>query len=277
MSLRDFMPPLISRAIRRRRCSSRVYASYEQASRACAERYEQSDLCDVVFRKTVAYRDSLCQRETVEVDASGMRIALGIGLAARGGRLHVIDFGGACGVHYFFVRTLFAQRLDVRWFVVETPEMAARGDALADGEPRFFDDLDRASREIGPVDLVLSSGVLQYVPDPCATLGRLLACRAPSVLLTRVGLTTGDRDLVGVQVTRFAQNGPGPLPAGARDGVARYPVTAVREDRFEAMLKERYRIRVQFNEDRDAYVLGRYPIDMFGYFAELRDDPRAAG
>ena len=88
--------------------------------------YEDADLVETVFRKTVA------ARAAQPIDAVTAKLALAwlIGSPRR-----VLDFGGACGGRYFALRDLIPA--DVTWHVVETPAMVARARELEDDRLRF--------------------------------------------------------------------------------------------------------------------------------------------
>jgi len=274
MQLRDFIPPILLRVMRKSKVpDSKVYASYHEAALACSNYgYEQEALVNVVFEKTKRYRDLLHAQKPLEIDLTNVRTPLGLSLALKDvvNEMRVIDFGGACGAHYFIAKALFGERMKLHWYVVETSTMARKGKELENDELRFFDDLSKARTEMGQPDLLFSSGTLQYVADPYVTLKDLTECRARYIFLTRWGLTTGDKELVCVQESKLSSNGPGPLPDGMMDGVTRYPMVAVRKSRVEQILTEKYEIRMQFNEDKGAYRLDEYQVDMYGYFGEAR-------
>lgn len=266
----DFVPPFAVKAVRKRQRRCDVYPSYDLAARACAGYgYEHAALCDMIYEKIVRYRESIGSQRVMTLDVASSHTMLGLSLAFTGDQLRVVDFGGACGAQYFLARACFGSQMRLKWAVVETPEMVRRGKELADGQLQFYDDVSTASAEMGRIDLIMSSGALQYVPEPYATLTTVLDAGASRILLTRMPLTTTDGELVGVHVTKISHNGPGAAPGGP-DGVARYPVTAPSKQRVEQMLAHRYAVRLQFNEEQEAYWLGSTPVDLFGYFGELK-------
>lgn len=270
MQLKELIPPFIIRVARELRShGSGSYLSYREAALACsAYGYEQDALLDVVLEKTRRYRDFVSAQRPLTIDHANARTPLGLSLAITNNTLRVIDVGGACGAHYFFAKALLSKRVKLQWHVVETEGMVSRGLRLANPELRFFGNLRSAREAMEHIDLVFSSGALQYVPDPYDTLSELVACGARHIFLTRVGLTDGNQDLIFVQESRFSENGPGPMPDGMPDGVARYPVVVARRSRVEEMLRERYAIRMRFDEDRGAYCTRGQAVDMYGYFGE---------
>jgi len=270
MQLKDLAPPIIVNLASRSKRSRKQYDSYENALAVCKGGYEEDDLASVVYEKTRLYRDSLLEQHPLVAEINCLSTLVGLSLAGRGNELNVLDFGGACGAHYFLSKIVFGERLNLRWHVVETPKMVSKAIELQDGQLEFFDDLQKARRGLNRIDLVFSSGALQYVPRPYNCLEQLIECRADKIFATRVGLSTLPQELVVVQTSHLSANGPGPMPQGMRDGVVKYPVTFARKDKFEEILSKNYSIRILFHEDKAAYQAANHSIDMYGYFAEIR-------
>jgi putative methyltransferase (TIGR04325 family) len=155
--------------------------------------------------------------------------------------------------------------------VVETAAMAKAGrELLAGSELNFFDSIEDARRDLGRVDLVFSSGALQYCPQPLDFLKSLLAVRAPSLFITRTALAEGQIQRVGVQHSMLSWNGPGALPNGYQDREIAYPIVCESRSRIEGMLGEAYDIRFRIREDVAAFAIGDQKMDMHGYFCTLR-------
>src|ERR1700737_2497236 len=94
--------------------------------------YEQPELVEGIFRKTLAY---IPDRDWPEI----------------AGVTSVLDFGGGCGLHY-----KQAQLPDVRWAVVDTATMVARASELATDRLRFFSDISAAADWLGALDVMHS-------------------------------------------------------------------------------------------------------------------------
>src|SRR5689334_22774276 len=88
------------------------------------EGYENSELVDVVFRKTLAYNPP-------KEDWPDL-----VGAST------VLDFGGACGAHY---KEAQHYTPDVRWAVVETPAMVRKASDIATDRLRFFTSIIEAA------------------------------------------------------------------------------------------------------------------------------------
>ncbi len=176
--------------------------------RGAIEGYENEELVDTIYRKTVAYQ-SEANWPLVE------------GLTA------VLDFGGGAGVHY---KTASRQSPDIRWAVVETPAMVRRANELATDKLRFFDRIQEAADWLGNVDLVHSNGAIQYVPDPFGTIQALCAVMPATLVWHRVPISDGEvrRE---VQTSYLSDNGPGRLSSSA-EKLVRYERTWISEQAF---------------------------------------------
>jgi putative methyltransferase (TIGR04325 family) len=273
MHLRAFVPPILASRFRTHpHGSPALFPSYERALAVCQGGCGDPAVARVVYEKTIIYRDLVRSQRPVVCEPASLRTCLALSLAQAGtaASFHVIDFGGACGAHYFLAQAWLGHRVDLHWHVVENPTMATMAASLEDGHVKFYEDLGDARADLGRVDLVFSSGALPYVAQPYASLQQLTACGASRLFLTRIGLSTASREFVTLQTSHFRDNGPGPLPGGMPDGVVSYPVTLARKDVFEAIMAERYQIDLVFHEDTQAYAAGPYRFDMYGYFGVLK-------
>lgn len=105
--------------------------------------------------------------------------------AARHGRLHVLDFGGALGSTYFQSRALINAASDLRWAIVEQPaHVAAGAKEFGNHELSFHDTID-AARQHAEYDVILLSSVIQYLQDPLGFVDSVLTPEFPSIILDR--------------------------------------------------------------------------------------------
>lgn len=194
-------------------------------------------------------------------------LALAVVAARRGDHLTCLDFGGAAGAHYLLAKDLFGDRVSFQWNVVETSVLAGlAARRMAGDELRFFSDLGAAAAS--PPDLLISSGTLQYMPDPIEQLKVLTAVGAGHIFLTRLALADVPLEKrVIVQKTTLSRNGPGKLPPGFVDEPVSYPATFVDRQEFERVLSENYKIELVFLEDRGTFTIGKEPVSMYGYLA----------
>ena len=251
MTLRDFIPPIASslkarfRSAYLTRTQRRTFGSYEEALKECTSfGYEASDLVEVVYQKTLAYRDALRSDAPPMTPSDALALfALGL-LFQRSNCIRVLDFGGACGAHYFRMQSLFPSSLPLRWHVVETPAMVRRARSLQTDSLRFFDTLSEAKDSLGQIDIVYSSSALQCVPDPHPALTALIECAGTYLVLPRFGLNAAKTSLITLHETALSDNGPGKMPRGIRDGKTRYPMTFLSREAVESQINQDYEILV---------------------------------
>jgi len=185
---------------------------------------------------------------------------------------NVIDFGDQLGAHYFQAKAYYGDNFIFRWHVVETSGMAEIGQSLENGELKFYDNFDDATKDMIDIDLIHSAGTLQCIPSPIEYLSKLLNLNAKNLLLHRMGLSIQDKNIITVQESPFSHNGPGPLPPGLKDGISKYPVIFVPKKNVESKILKKYQIRLQFNETPAMYRLDKIIIPGFGYFAQIKED-----
>lgn len=142
-------------------------------------------------RDGVLFDEPICSWPAL---ASLLLIACG-----RGGRLSVVDFGGSLGTSYRQNQRYLSQLQEVRWVVVEQAAFVAAGRSeFQDEQLEFSTDLDEAISQREP-DVILLSGVLQYLPEPQKFLEELLKKPVEYLLFDRTPLIAGDRDRLTVQ------------------------------------------------------------------------------
>jgi putative methyltransferase (TIGR04325 family) len=244
------------------------YPSWEAACRD-----QSADISEQLDRKAQAalqMRESHAAQRTAAIAAKRIMswpvtATLMAAAARRGGRLAVLDFGGAFG-EYFHQNGEFLRHLQaVEWHVFEQPavvERAMRGHATA--ALRFHADLGEALGAAAP-DVVLLSGVLQYLPDPYGLLGELAAREPPFVAIDRTVFGTSLQEVVGLQI----------VPANAYDPPLsqdlRFAMRFVDAVKMHQALTARYRLIDEFPSAFDS--AGDRPNEYVsrGFIYERRD------
>lgn len=106
-------------------------------------------------------------------------------------RLVVLDVGGALASTFWQHRPWLESFHEVRWNVVERPEIVAAGRRLIDDpRVRFFDSIPAALTE-GPPDVAIGAGLLPTVADPFGMAEQIAATGARRVFLDRISVMTG--------------------------------------------------------------------------------------
>lgn len=268
--IHQLTPPILT-SIAARKGNQQIFPSYEAALAACGSSYDDDEVARVVAAKTELFRRSL-QSPVPELDLGAMRTLVGLACAkSPSGTLRVLDFGGACGYHYFIARLALGEGQALDWRVVETPAMVHAASELASRELSFFTSISEAVESWQePPELVFASGVVQCVSEPLEVCRSLVDIGAETLFITRTGLSEDETTRAIVHHSSLSSNGPGPLPRGFADKAIRYPTTFVPATHVEKVVESRYHIVARVIEDVGTYRAGRTPINMFGYLGRRR-------
>lgn len=266
---RQFVPPVLMKALRKP-IESPIFDSYEKALfESKTNGYEYKDLIQTVVQKSESAKLQLSQQS--EFDLSTLRTLIGVGLTKPDEVLTVLDFGGGCGYHYDLVKKSFDQSLKLNWNVIETPAMAAAAQCFKNDELSFFDSIESALSQVKKIDLVLASSSLQYCPNPLQMLRQLIEATPKYIFITRTPVSMVGKSFVSLQTSLLSNNGPGALPLGVTDQLLRYPITFICKEDIEALLSEKYDLRLVIREGDGNFVAGTTSMPMFGYFCSLRE------
>ena len=243
--LRELMPPIIYRALEKIKKENefKSYPSYQVALESCTiDPYEQRELIEVIFKKTQRFANKI-NSEVIpiwETTAYSLISLINPVIENHSKEINVLDFGGACGAHYFQLRHLIDKNLKINWVVVETPGMVAQAKQLETDELSFYSNFDEAIEKLGTVDLLHTSGTLQCVDAPLMYLEKILNCNAKWVSFNRLGLNQIDRDAVTIHASKLSWNGVGELPEGYTDKIVKYPFTFMSEKVFLEKVQNKY-------------------------------------
>lgn len=267
------LPPIIYDAARRRRNISPSFASYEEAAASCSG-YDDPDIAKAIAHHTkLLYARLISPAPTFT--AGEIKTVWAATQAVRGGVLDVIDFGGACGCHYFAVRAGLPSSVMIRWHVIETAAMARAGRELVGGlgtrtrdELRFHMSWESARNACAGPDLLYSSSAIICMPQPLDCLQEHIACGARFMLFTRIGLTDG-APLYSVQA-RLLSKGVSELAPGITDHMVSYPLTWPPRKFFERTLQQEYDIVARLEEENPIFVVGDVPVTGYGCLARRK-------
>ncbi len=151
------------------------------------------------------------------------------------GSLNVLDFGGALGSSYFQCRDFLAQVLPLRWRVVEQLKYVECGRREFDNDILgFFDSIAAAAQAARP-QVILASGVLQYMPDPDLILGHFAQTGADYIVIDRTPFTLSGKQIISVQTVPESINR------------SSYPLWLFNEDQLKAPLMDSYKEIANFD------------------------------
>jgi putative methyltransferase (TIGR04325 family) len=162
------------------------------SARAAATGYDHKEILEKIQAAAIAVRDgkALWDRDSVlfyheeynlPLVASLMSVA-----AWNGGRLCVLDFGGGLGCTYVQHRVLLDALPFFSWNIVEQPHFVRCGrDGFAGDRPTFWNSMEECAAAVGRPDVILFSGVLQYLDEPYAALNTAAALASKAIIVDR--------------------------------------------------------------------------------------------
>ena len=199
-----------------------------------AEGYDAGQILNKVRRAAhmVVKGEAACERDSVLFDQVPYPlplIAILLNAALRkNGSLNVLDFGGALGSSYFQCRDFLTQLSPLRWCVVEQMHYVECGRNEFENEILgFFDSVDAAVKA-APPQVILASGVLQYMPDPALILKSFSQTGADYIVIDRTPFSCNGKQTISVQVVPKEINR------------SSYPLWLFNEDWLKAPLLENY-------------------------------------
>jgi putative methyltransferase (TIGR04325 family) len=113
-------------------------------------------------------------------------------MLSRGQLATVTDYGGHVGAKYRAYRRHLDFPDDLRWQVVEVPAMVREGRRRAAAEGLAALSFHEDASTTAPCDVLLCSGVLQYLDRDIADLVTALPARPRRIILNKVALVEGD-------------------------------------------------------------------------------------
>jgi putative methyltransferase (TIGR04325 family) len=180
------------------------YHSWEDAERASTG-YADGEILARTRAAMLKVRngEAAFERDSVTFQVTEHRFPLLAGLLraaiAGGGRLSVVDFGGALGSTYFQCRGFLSALEELRWSVIEQPGHVACGQTeFADDHIRFYLSIEDCLQAEQP-NLLLTSAVVQYLPRPYAVLDDLLRQGFEHVIVDRLSFLRRNQDRLTVE------------------------------------------------------------------------------
>ena len=122
----------------------------------------------------------------------------------QGGKLKVIDFGGALGTTYYQTRTFLTSLSSLSWAVVELPQVVTAGQKHFTNEQLSFHLSIAEALACHGADVVLISGVLQYLAEPAKIVAEIRNLPIANILLDRIAINEADKSRTCLQLAETA-------------------------------------------------------------------------
>ena len=265
--IKQFLPPAALPMLRRLTSEgvwfTGKYAAWSEAA-DLAVGYESDKILESVVQATekVLAGEAACERDSFlfaqrVYPFPMLSVLLRAAMDGGGGRLSVLDFGGSLGSTYRQCAP-FLDGVLVDWRVVEQTHFVKHGQARFETEAlHFYHSIEEAVK-LGPVDVILLSGVLQYLEFPMEILGKLEMVPTKYLLLDRTPFTDHKNDFVVIQHVS-----PKIYPAS-------YPCWIFAREKMRTYLLNHWGPIQEFDTEEGQVRGGRSPIIFRGCFIRRR-------
>lgn len=180
------------------------YSTWQEA-RKNSGGYEASIILEKVKEATLKVKEDKAtyERDSVLFEKIEYEWALLAGLlwvaAQENGQLHVVDFGGSLGSTYWQNRKFLKDLHEVKWNIIEQPQFVECGRTFIENdELKFYNDFTSCLKD-NPAQVVLLSGVLQYLEKPFELLTTVTALDVNYVIIDRLPFIRRGADRLTVQ------------------------------------------------------------------------------
>lgn len=218
---------------------SATLAAGGYAEKALFARLEAAALA--VKRGEAAWEQDGVLRDRIPADVPVL-LCLARAALARGGRLSVLDYGGALGSTYRQCRAHLPEVSDLKWCIVEQSQLVAAGRRNFQTGGLVFEESLEGCLQHGIPDIAILSSVLQYLKDPYELLRRIVRVPVEYLVVDRHPCSF-TKELITVQI----------VPRSLYE--ASYPSWLFDADKFASTLGEHYELLAEW-EGKDPPIRG---------------------
>ncbi len=259
--IKDWFPPVALALYRRWRNKGTSYTgnySFWQEAVANSTGYDSDIILEKVSsaRTKVKSGEAVYERDSVLFDKVEHSFPLLAGLfraaAANEGKLTVLDFGGSLGSTYFQCREFLSVLPQLKWCIVEQKNFVRRGRELFETDQlRFFFSMQECMEKVKP-NVILFSGVLQYIQNPFDLLKTVVDAGVQYIIIDRTPFSALNRDWLCVQ------------SVSPEIYQASYPSWIFSEPSFELFLSEKFELTADFDGSDGSSHVGELPFKFKG-------------
>lgn len=177
------------------------------------------------------------------------------------GELNVLDFGGSLGSTYYQNIEFLNSTKKITWGIVEQSNFVICGqEYFEDEQLKFYYSPEECIIKQHP-NILLLSGVLQYLENPYQWIEKFIALKVPNIIIDRTAFISGDHSRLTLQ------NVPDKIYQ------ASYPCWFFNEHEFLNAFSEKYNLIAEFNSYADSPMLSDDGKQMYwkGYFLKIKD------
>lgn len=204
-AIKEWIPPAIFKLIRNRRRDKELgfegdFVSWDSATAACGTRgYAEQNILQKTLTSVLAVKkgEAVFERDSVLFDeikySWPLLCAILLAAAKKNSELNILDFGGSLGSSYFQNKKfldLLPQK--IHYGVIEQSHYVNIGnEKISNSNLRFYKSITGFMSDAGEVDLLIISGVLQYLRSYLRILDDLLSKEIKFVCVDRTPFSRG--------------------------------------------------------------------------------------
>jgi putative methyltransferase (TIGR04325 family) len=173
-----------------------TYKDYEEAKRHCGG-YEDPHLIEKISQKS---KEQMTRSSFLNDRDQQLLSAFFMTAASYDKPIHVVDFGGSLGGHFFCIRKFAPPSLSFQWTVWETKAMGEEGTKNFSTPSLKFISSPEELEKSNPIHIVLASGALQYTPKPLDYFNQLAGLNPDYIILNRIPFIQEAEDRLTLQV-----------------------------------------------------------------------------
>lgn len=180
------------------------YNSWEEAS-AVTQGYDQANILEITKEALLKVKngEAVYERDSVLFDKKEypfplISFLLHTALSNKS-PLHILDFGGSLGSTYFQVKEFLTPGVCSSWNIVEQAHYNDCGKQFFEDDVlHFFHSIEECQSHY-PINLVILSSVVQYLPDPHIFLKKLASYGFKAILFDRTAFVRDTKDRITIQ------------------------------------------------------------------------------
>jgi putative methyltransferase (TIGR04325 family) len=168
------------------------YSSWAEAKSKCLG-YSAANILEKVKESTMKVKngEAAFERDSVtfnKIEYSFPVLSALMWIAAQnGGKINVLDFGGALGSSYFQYKSFLESLNEYKWNIVEQENFVNEGKInFSTKNLKFYPTIDDCLQE-NQVDFVLLSSVIQYLEYPYGLLHKISEKKIKYIMVDRTG------------------------------------------------------------------------------------------
>jgi putative methyltransferase (TIGR04325 family) len=180
------------------------YSSWEEAKRNSTG-YDSEIIIDKVKNSLLQVKngEAVYERDSVLFDeiqySWGLLAGLQKAALGKDAKLCVLDFGGSLGSTYFQNKEFLDSLKELQWCIVEQPHFVNCGKKHFEHDQlKFYSTIEDCLAKHKP-DVLLVSGVLQYLEKPFEWIEKFIGLGIPYIIVDRTSFVESETDILTIQ------------------------------------------------------------------------------